>query len=86
MPEQHDLIYDWNTIDAPPAPAHRVSVHDETLRDGIQGPSVRDPEIEVKLRFLHLADQLGVGSIDLRTSGRRPTSRRACRPAGGRDP
>jgi 2-isopropylmalate synthase len=72
MPEQHDLIYDWNTIDAPPAPAHRVSVHDETLRDGIQGPSVRDPEIEVKLRFLHLADQLGVGSIDLGLPGAGP--------------
>ncbi len=72
MPEQHDLIYDWNTIDAPPAPAHRVSVHDETLRDGIQGPSVRDPEIEVKLRFLQLADQLGVGSIDLGLPGAGP--------------
>lgn len=72
MPEQHDLIYDWNTIDAPPPPAHRVSVHDETLRDGIQGPSVRDPEIDVKLRFLHLADQLGVGSIDLGLPGAGP--------------
>jgi len=72
MPEQQDLIYDWNTVDAPPPPAHHVSVHDETLRDGIQGPSVRDPEIEVKLRFLHLADQLGVGSIDLGLPGAGP--------------
>ncbi|HEY0493082.1 MAG TPA: 2-isopropylmalate synthase [Candidatus Dormibacteraeota bacterium] len=72
MTEQRDLIYDWNTIDAPAKPAHAVSVHDETLRDGIQGPSVRDPEIEVKLRFLHLADQLGVGSIDLGLPGAGP--------------
>ena len=65
MPDEAQLIYDWNTVDAPPKPAHPVQIHDETLRDGIQGPSVRDPDIEHKLRFLHLADELGVGSIDL---------------------
>ena len=65
MPDEAQLIYDWNTVDAPPMPAYQVKVHDETLRDGIQGPSVRDPDIEHKLRFLHLADELGVGSIDL---------------------
>jgi 2-isopropylmalate synthase len=42
------------------------------LRDGIQGPSVRDPDIEHKLRFLHLADELGVGSIDLGLPGAGP--------------
>jgi len=72
MAEHQDLIYDWNTVDARPRPAHQVTIHDETLRDGIQGPSVRDPEIEVKLRFLHLADQLGVGSIDLGLPGASP--------------
>jgi 2-isopropylmalate synthase len=72
MTEQRELIYDWNTVNAPAKPAHTVSVHDETLRDGIQGPSVRDPEIEVKLRFIHLADQLGVGSIDLGLPGAGP--------------
>jgi 2-isopropylmalate synthase len=65
VPEQSQLIYDWNTVDAPRKPAYPVHIHDETLRDGIQGPSVRDPDIEHKLRFLHLADELGVGSIDL---------------------
>ncbi len=72
MAEHEGLIYDWNTVDAGPRPAHEVTIHDETLRDGIQGPSVRDPEIEVKLRFLHLADQLGVGSIDLGLPGAGP--------------
>jgi 2-isopropylmalate synthase len=72
MTEQRELIYDWNTVNAPAKPAHTVAVHDETLRDGIQGPSVRDPEIDVKLRFLHLADQLGVGSIDLGLPGAGP--------------
>ena len=65
MPDEAELIYDWNTVDAPAKPAHTIHLHDETLRDGIQGPSVRDPDIEHKLRFLHLADELGVGSIDL---------------------
>src|SRR5260370_15206736 len=72
VPDESQLIYDWNTVDAPPKPARPVSVHDETLRDGIQGPSVRDPDIEHKLRFLHLADELGVGSIDLRLPGSGP--------------
>ncbi|HLB77052.1 MAG TPA: 2-isopropylmalate synthase, partial [Candidatus Dormibacteraeota bacterium] len=65
MPEERDLIYDWNVVGHTERPNHPVTLHDETLRDGIQGPSVRDPEIDVKLRFLHLADALGIGSIDL---------------------
>ena len=72
MTDQRELIYDWNTVNAPAKPAHAISVHDETLRDGIQGPSVRDPDVDVKLRFLHLADQLGVGSIDLGLPGAGP--------------
>ncbi len=72
MPEERDLIYDWNTVGTPERPPHPVTIHDETLRDGIQGPSVRDPDIEVKLRFLHLADQLGVSSIDLGLPGAGP--------------
>src|SRR2546428_8303958 len=72
MPEERDLIYDWNVVGETERPDHPVTLHDETLRDGIQGPSVRDPEIDVKLRFLHLADELGVGSIDLGWPGAGP--------------
>jgi isopropylmalate/homocitrate/citramalate synthase len=72
VPDERGLIYDWNTVDAPPRPSRPVTIHDETLRDGIQGPSVRDPDIEHKLRFLHLADELGVGSIDLGLPGSGP--------------
>lgn len=68
-PGDRDLIYDWNTTQASPSPAHRVLMHDETLRDGIQGPSVRDPEVEVKLRVLHLLNGLGIGSVDLGLPG-----------------
>jgi 2-isopropylmalate synthase len=72
MAAESELIYDWNTVEPVAAPPLKVLIHDETLRDGIQGPSVRDPEIEVKLRFLHLLDQLGVHSIDLGLPGSGP--------------
>ncbi len=72
MPEERDLIYDWNVVGETERPDHPVTLHDETLRDGIQGPSVRDPEIDVKLRFLQLADALGIGSIDLGLPGAGP--------------
>ncbi|HEY9287002.1 MAG TPA: LeuA family protein [Candidatus Dormibacteraeota bacterium] len=72
MPDESQLIYDWNTVETVDKPAGPVAIHDETLRDGIQGPSVRDPDIEHKLRFLHLADELGVGSIDLGLPGAGP--------------
>jgi 2-isopropylmalate synthase len=66
------LVYDWNVVTAPQRPARGLRIHDETLRDGIQGPSVRDPDLEVKLRFLHLCEQLGVSSIDLGLPGSGP--------------
>src|SRR2546428_6998461 len=72
MPEERDLIYDGHVVGQTERPDHPVTLHDETLRDGIQGPSVRDPEIDIKLRFLHLADALGIGSIDLGLPGAGP--------------
>jgi 2-isopropylmalate synthase len=73
--DQSSLIYDWNTshgsVTRPPA----LAVHDETLRDGLQGPSVKDPPVEAKLRFLHLASQVGIGSIDLGLPGSGPRAR-----------
>ena len=50
-----DLIYDWNKIyPASLRPAGRVLLNDETLRDGLQSPSVRDPSIHEKIEILHL--------------------------------
>jgi isopropylmalate/homocitrate/citramalate synthase len=72
MPDEQELIYDWNLVGETERPDHPVALHDETLRDGIQGPSVRDPEVDVKLRFLHLADALGIASIDLGLPGAGP--------------
>jgi 2-isopropylmalate synthase len=68
----HPLIYDWNTIGAGPAPAGPVLLDDETLRDGLQSPSVRTPSIEQKLHILHLIESLGIESADLGLPGAGP--------------
>jgi 2-isopropylmalate synthase len=46
-----------------------VLLNDETLRDGLQSPSVRDPSIEEKLPILHLMEALGINSLDLGLPG-----------------
>ena len=62
------LIYDWNR-DAPVAPPAVVMLDDETLRDGLQSPSVRAPNIDQKLRILRLLDELGVDTADIGLPG-----------------
>ena len=62
------LIYDWNQL--PPFtcqfnPPERIELNDETLRDGLQCPSVLQPTVEQKLVFLHLMPELGIGSADI---------------------
>jgi 2-isopropylmalate synthase len=66
----HPLIHDWNKTDAP-KPA-TVLLDDETLRDGLQSPSVRTPPIEEKLRILHLIDRLGIDTADIGLPGAGP--------------
>ena len=64
------LIYDWNADGRASRAAYRaVELDDETLRDGLQGPSVRNPPIEVKKRLLHLMDELGIHSADIGLPG-----------------
>ena len=65
------LIFDWNRIDAPPPPPV-VMLDDETLRDGLQSPSVRAPSIEQKIRILHLIDGLGIDAVDIGLPGAGP--------------
>ena len=68
-----ELIYDWNRIHpASLRPVGRVLLNDETLRDGLQSPSVRDPLIEEKLPILHLMEALGINSLDLGLPGAGP--------------
>ncbi len=70
--DERTLIYDWNTSHGAAQRPAALAIHDETLRDGLQGPSVKDPPIEAKLRFLHLASEVGIGSIDLGLPGAGP--------------
>jgi len=66
----HPLIHDWNRTDAPKP--RTVLLDDETLRDGLQSPSVRCPTIEEKLRILHLIDRLGIETADIGLPGAGP--------------
>src|SRR6185437_7940677 len=74
---EQDLIYDWNemTPDFDWASA-RVQLNDETLRDGLQCPSVTDPDIADKRALLHLIAELGIASADIVLPG---AGARACR-------
>src|SRR3984957_13948025 len=65
-----ELIYDWNK-NYPPGlkPSGPVLLNDESLRDGLQSPSVRDPSIAEKIEILHLMEALGVDSLDLGLPG-----------------
>ncbi len=68
-----DLIYDWNTVlSGNFLPKDLVLLNDETLRDGLQSPSVRDPPIDQKIEILHLMEALGINSLDLGLPGAGP--------------
>jgi len=65
-----DLIYDWNVAgDRPIDPGRTIQFDDETLRDGLQSPSVQDPSIEDKIRILHYQDAIGVDTSDIGLPG-----------------
>jgi len=65
-----DLIYDWNlALPLEILPRRAVLLNDETLRDGLQSPSVRDPSIQEKIEILHLMEALGINSLDLGLPG-----------------
>ncbi len=63
------LIYDWNTADGLAEALTSIQFDDETLRDGLQSPSARDPELEDKVRLVHLMDQLGIQTADVGLPG-----------------
>jgi isopropylmalate/homocitrate/citramalate synthase len=68
--QNHPLIHDWNGT------ANRtrrvVMLDDETLRDGLQSPSVRCPTIDQKIEILHLIDRLGIDTADIGLPGAGP--------------
>lgn len=73
-PAESELIHDWNTAaggDIQPLRG-RVELDDETLRDGLQSPSVANPSIDEKLRILHYIAELGIESADIGLPGAGP--------------
>src|SRR5882757_5625360 len=74
--EERQLIYDWNSEGGANGAFDwtraRVDLNDETLRDGLQSPSVTDPSLEVKRRLLHLMADLGIVAADIGLPGAGP--------------
>ena len=65
-----ELVYDWNTINpALISPNRHIGFDDETLRDGLQSPSVSEPPVEKKIELLHLMDALGIDTADIGLPG-----------------
>ena len=63
---KRELIHDWNAYSGPEIPPGRcVLLNDETLRDGLQNPSVRDPLIGEKVEILHLMEDLGIDLVNI---------------------
>jgi 2-isopropylmalate synthase len=70
---KNDLIHDWNIYAGAEIPAgQRVTLDDETLRDGLQNPSVRDPSIGEKIEILHLMESLGIETVNIGLPGAGP--------------
>jgi 2-isopropylmalate synthase len=71
-----NLIFDWNARNRrgplSPLQGRKLTFFDETLRDGIQSPSVRDPSIDDKREILRLTAELGIDAVDLGLPGAGP--------------
>ncbi len=70
--KREDLIYDWNTSDLP---AVRIQFDDETLRDGLQSPSAKNPDVDTKIALVRLMDDLGIHTADVGLPGASPLAR-----------
>jgi len=68
-----ELIHDWNNAGGfDPFRGRTVMLDDETLRDGLQNPSVHDPTIGEKIEILHLMETLGIDSVNIGLPGAGP--------------
>ncbi len=73
-PDIASLIHEWNIGGDGSAGVEYPDIHfvDETLRDGLQSPSITDPDIDQKIRMLHLMENLGIDCVDLGLPGSGP--------------
>ncbi len=73
MLKHSNLVYDWNSVSGVEFnPQKQVMLDDESLRDGLQSPSVKDPAIDEKLKILHLMEALGINYADIGLPGAGP--------------
>src|SRR5438093_1620659 len=73
MPDRESLIHDWNNVGRPgPFTIKPIYLNDETLRDGLQSPTVHDPSIEDKIKILHLMEGIGIHMADIGLPGAGP--------------
>ncbi|MFC1661162.1 LeuA family protein [Gemmatimonadota bacterium] len=75
-PSEERLVYDWSrrkprAVEEPPL----AMLDDESLRDGLQSPSVLDPPIEAKIKILHFMDELGIETANIGLPGSGPRQR-----------
>ena len=70
---KNEHIHDWNVFTGAEIPAgRRIMLNDETLRDGLQNPSVHDPSIAEKIEILHLMESLGIDTVNIGLPGAGP--------------
>ena len=78
-PDSNELIHDWNRLPGSFSYGElTVELDDETLRDGLQNPSVIDPPIDRKIELLHLMVELGIHAADIGLPGAGPRARESC--------
>src|SRR5688572_11841582 len=76
---ESDIIYDWNSVEKTgPLSRKKVRFFCETLRDGIQSPSVVDPKIDDKIKMVQVASDLGIHHIDVGLPGAGPRAVEDC--------
>jgi len=67
--DRDEIVFDWNELQTAPKPPQPFDLNDETLRDGVQSPSVVDPSIDDKLELIELMASLGIGSVNIGLPG-----------------
>ena len=78
VPSEEQLIYDWSRHGSRNTERPAVAMlDDETLRDGLQSPSVVDPPLQTKIKILHLMNSLGIETADIGLPGSGPRQREA---------
>lgn len=73
QPHADEIIFDWNSLEKPGSlSSQEIVFYDETLRDGVQSPSVVDPPIAKKIEILNLIEKIGVQCADIGLPGAGP--------------